>query len=79
MNSEEGVQESSGQGFKGPRYRFPGKTFWRLTCGIGQTESCPVRMLNVSCVHNLSNEKLRKQKFEICNTTQYLKVLLNGE
>jgi Fe-S oxidoreductase len=29
-----------------------------------------------SCVHNLSNAKLRKQKFEIYNTTQFLLELL---
>ena len=30
-----------------------------------------------SCVHNLSNAKLRKQKFEIYNTTQFLNQLLD--
>ena len=30
-----------------------------------------------SCVHNLSNAKLRKQGFKIYNITQYLEVLLN--
>ena len=32
-----------------------------------------------SCIHNLSNAKLRKQGFKIYNITQYLEVLLNGE
>ncbi|MFH1480237.1 MAG: (Fe-S)-binding protein [Pseudomonadota bacterium] len=29
-----------------------------------------------SCVHNLSNAKLRKQKFKICNTTQFMNELM---
>lgn len=29
-----------------------------------------------SCVHNLTNAKLRKQKFKICNTTQWINELM---
>ncbi|MFH1490982.1 MAG: heterodisulfide reductase-related iron-sulfur binding cluster, partial [Pseudomonadota bacterium] len=29
-----------------------------------------------SCVHNLSNAKLRKQKFEIYNTTRFIRELI---
>ena len=29
-----------------------------------------------SCVHNLSNAKLRKQKFRICTTTQFINELM---
>jgi Fe-S oxidoreductase len=32
-----------------------------------------------SCVHNLSNAKLRKQKFRICSTTQFLNELMKGK
>jgi Fe-S oxidoreductase len=32
-----------------------------------------------SCVHNLSNAKLRKQKFEIYNTTQFIVELLKND
>jgi Fe-S oxidoreductase len=30
-----------------------------------------------SCVHNLTNGKLRKQKFRICNTTQFIQELMD--
>jgi Fe-S oxidoreductase len=29
-----------------------------------------------SCVHNLANAKMRKQKFRICNTTQFINELM---
>jgi Fe-S oxidoreductase len=29
-----------------------------------------------SCVHNLANAKLRKQKFKVYNTTQYINELM---
>lgn len=32
-----------------------------------------------SCVHNLSNAKLRKQKFRIYNTTQFVNALMEGK
>ena len=32
-----------------------------------------------SCVHNLSNAKLRKQKFQVMNTTQFLNQLMAGK
>ncbi|MCJ7829771.1 MAG: (Fe-S)-binding protein, partial [Desulfobacterales bacterium] len=32
-----------------------------------------------SCVHNLSNAKLRKQKFKIYTTTQFINALMNGK
>ncbi|MFH1490674.1 MAG: heterodisulfide reductase-related iron-sulfur binding cluster, partial [Pseudomonadota bacterium] len=32
-----------------------------------------------SCVHNLSNAKLRRQKFEILTTTQFINTLMKGD
>ena len=32
-----------------------------------------------SCVHNLANAKLRKQKFKIYNTTEFINLLMEKE
>jgi Fe-S oxidoreductase len=32
-----------------------------------------------SCVHNLTNAKMRKQKFRICSTTQFINELMEGQ